>query len=269
MRLLCNGAGCVCLLVLTSLPGCVGTTGGELLTLEGYATGTPAAASFENGRGYRVKLTEARLFVGGVYLNRARATSVSSETSCTLNGVYVAELLGGAEVDLLSSQRQPFPDLGFATSERAQTAEVWLTRGDVNAPDDSGPLLRVAGSAERDGQHYNFSGVLSIGPERVPEPIDPALPGQYPICKQRIVTPIPVDLALRERDALRLEIDARAMFANVDFKTLEPAVGADGDGERVFADSPGIDQASDNLYAGMRSSAAYRLSAVHQGSEPQ
>lgn len=253
---------------LTALTGCVGTTGGELSTLEGYAAGTPEAASFENSRGYRVELTEARLFVGGVYLNRARATSVSSETSCTLNGVYVAELLGGADIDLLSGQRQPFPGSGFATSERAQTAEVWLTRGDVNASEDSGPLLRVAGSAEKGGEHFSFSGTLSISPERLPEPIDPALPGQYPICKQRIVSPIPVNLQLREHDALRLDIDARAMFANVDFETLGPAEGSADDGDRVFADSPGVDQASDNLYAGMRSSAAYQLSAVREGDAP-
>jgi hypothetical protein len=209
--------------------------------------------------------------VGGVYHNRARATSVASETSCTLKGVYVAELLGGADIDLLSDARQPFPGFGFATSERARTAEVWLTRGDVNAAEDSGPLLRVAGSAERDGRHYDFSGVLSIGPERVPEPIDPALPGQYPICKQRIVSPIPIDFQLREHDALQLDIDVRAMFANVDFMTLGGAegvgAGSADDGERVFADSPGVDQASDNLYSGMRSSAAYQLSAVHAESE--
>lgn len=229
---------------------CVGTTGGDLFEVGAYAAGdsdVDGKLRFQNSRGYDVQLDEARLFVGGFYLNRSRPASVSSDTSCTLAGIYVAQVLSGREVDLLSSTPQPFPDVGFATDEAASSGEVWLTRGDVNAVASSPTLLRVRGRAERDGASYPFEGALSIGQNRVISPTDAALPGQNPICKQRIVSPIPVELMARPGQSLLLRIDARGMFANVDFATL-----GERDGTFVFADESGVDQASDNLYAGLR-----------------
>jgi hypothetical protein len=253
------------LLASTSLLACacVGSTGGDLLELDAYAAGpTDAGAdlSFENSLGYRVKLTEARVFVGGVYLNRSRATSVSSDTSCSLPGIYVAEVLGGREVDLLSPEPQPFPAHGFATSERSLTGEVWLSQGDVNQTASSTVVLRVAGEAVRDGRSFPFEGKLSIGQNRLVPPTDPALPGQHPICKQRIVSPIVVDLEPARERALLLRIDPRGMFGNVDFETL-----TETDGLFRFADQTGLDQASDNLYAGLkRSAGVYRFSWLEE-----
>ncbi len=244
--------GNAALLVSLSFFGCVGTTGGDLITLEAYGSGPSeanGALRFQNGHGYQVELTEARIFVGGVYLNQSQPTSVSSETACGLPGIYVAQVLGGREIDLLSAAAQPFPNLGFATTERAQTGEVWLTQGDVNQPSSSTVILRVAGTAERDGRAYPFEGALTIGQNRVVEPTNPALPGQYPICKQRIVSPIPLDLKLDHGSTLHVRIDPRPMFGNVDFDTLSQV-----DGRYVFADEAGVDQASDNLYAGLRRS---------------
>lgn len=246
--------------LMSTLSGCVGTTGGDLLELEAAAAGPADASgsslSFENGHGYQVELTKARIFVGGLYLNQARPTSVSSDTSCTLAGIYVAEVLTGREVDLLSPEPQVFPQRGFATSEHALTGEVWLTDGDVNQTASSTVVLSVAGSAERDGQLYPFEGQLTIGQNRVIPPTDPALPGQHPICKQRIVTPVPLDMKLSARDRLLVRIDPRRMFGNVDFATLTEV-----DGTYEFADETGVDQASDNLYAGLRrSSGVYNFS---------
>jgi hypothetical protein len=235
-----------------SLSGCVGTTGGDLLELEAAAAGpidaTGGVLAFRSSLGYRIELKKARLFVGGIFLNRARPTSVSSDTSCTLAGTYVGELLSGREVDLLSPEPQPFPERGLATTDRAQTAEVWLTAGDVNRASSATVILRVVGVAERDGATYPFRADLTIGEGRRPPATDPALPGQHPICKQRIVSPIPVDLAAAPNRRLLLRVDPRGMFANVDFSTLEQS---DAEGYR-FADEAGVDQASDNLYAGMR-----------------
>lgn len=233
--------------------GCVGTTGGELFELEAYAAGASDADGglrFSNSQGYDVQLDEARLFVGGFYLNRSRPASVSSDTSCTLAGIYVAQVLSGREVDLLSADPQPFPSPGFATSEPALSGEVWLSRGDVNQTASTTTVLRVRGRAERAGEAYPFEGTLSIGQNRVVPATDPALPGQHPICKQRIVSPILVDLAASAEQSLLLRVDARGMFANVDFATLE----ARGAGF-VFADESGVNQASDNLYAGLRRAA--------------
>ncbi len=238
------------LLTLLSPLGCVGTTGGELLELEAYAAGVNEAEgslSFRNSRGYDVTLDEARLFVGGLYLNRSRPTSVSSDTSCTLTGIYVAQVLGGREIDLLSPEPQPFPNPGFATDDPASTAEVWLSRGDVNQANSATPVLRVSGRAERAGLSYPFRGELSIGQNRLVAATAPSLPGQHPICKQRIVTPIPVELTASAGQSLLLRIDARGMFANVEFETL-----TEQSGTYVFADQGGADQASDNLYSGLR-----------------
>ena len=47
-----------------------------------------------------------------------------------------------------------------------------------------------------------------------------ALPGSNPICKQRIVTPIAVDLTPTDGGVLTLRIDPRGMFPTVDFSTL-------------------------------------------------
>jgi hypothetical protein len=236
-----------------SLIGCVGTTGGELLELESYAAGPPdarAELSFRNSLGYRVTLQEARIFVGGVYLNRSRPTSVASDTSCTLPGIYVAEVLHGREVDLLSPTPQAFPEKGFATTDQALTGEVWLSQGDVNQTANGTVVLNVVGTAERDSSVFPFRGKLTIGQNRVVPPEAAALPGQHPICKQRIVSPIAVNLLPKAGAALLLRVDPRGMFANVDFQTLDAI-----EGSYVFADETGANQASDNLYAGLRRSA--------------
>jgi hypothetical protein len=239
--------------------GCVGSAGGELFELPAYAAGALDAGpsvSFTNSLGYEISLTRASLYVGGVYLNRSRPTSVGADTSCTLSGTYVMEVLGGREVDLLSPAPQPFPQGGVATSDRALSAEVWLSDGDVDRIDSAREILRVTGTAKRDGVELPFEGELSIGKNRVIAPTDPALPGQHPICKQRIVSPIVVDLAAGADDALLLRIDVRGMFGNVDFSTL-PRLGE----SYRFADEGGANQASDNLFAGLRrSSGVYQFS---------
>ncbi len=249
----------------TATSGCVGTTGGELLELRGAAAGPSDAApgaplEHENGLGYHIALRRALLFVGGVYLNRARPTSVARDTSCTLAGIYVAQVAGGREIDLLSPEPQPFREAGLATSERALTGEVWLTDGDVDAPRSERTILRIAGEAARGGRRYPFTGELSVGASRLITPTDPALPGQHPICKQRIVSPIPLDLVPRAGHTLLLRVDPRGMLANVDFAALR----ADG-GVHHFADRPGVDAASDNLYAGLRRpSGVYAFSLLEE-----
>jgi hypothetical protein len=110
-------------------------------------------------------------------------------------------------------------------------------------------VLRVTGTASRGADEFPFEGELTIGENRVIAPIDAALPGQHPICKQRIVSPIPLSLKPHAGASLLLRIDPRGMFGNVDFSTL-----SETDGIFRFADESGVDQASDNLYAGVRRS---------------
>jgi hypothetical protein len=239
-----------------TLTACVGSTGGDLFPLAATARGAPASGeSFVNGKGYRVTLTRADVLVGALYLNRTLPTSVSSGTSCTLNGVYVAEVPGPVVVDALSSEPQPFPSVGEATADRALTGEVWLTSGNVDEPDDPSVILDVAGDVELAGGIRSFEGQLTIGANRL-GPTPAAEPGLKPICKERIVSPIPVDLRPARGDHLALTIDPTRMLANVDFATLEP----DDDGTFRFADDPAsATQASTNLYVGLRATGVYTL----------
>jgi hypothetical protein len=246
--------GFSCMLGALGLLGCVGTSGGELFEFEAYAVGIGSpdeTLTFTNSRGYAIELTRAELYVGGVYLNRSRPTSVSNDTSCTLPGIYTAQVLEGREIDLLSSEQQRFPGVGFAAGERAATAEVWLTRGDVNAHGAASRILGITGVARRDGAGYPFEGEVSIGDNRRKPIADPAQPGAAPICKERIVTPIRVDFTPRPGGNLLLRIDPRGMFANVDFATLSRT---NSDGVWEISDADGVDQASDNVYRGLRSS---------------
>lgn len=233
---------------------CLGSTGGDTFEFTGWVQGS-GASSFVNSRGYEISLTRAKLHVGAVYLNRARPTSVASGTTCTLTGVYVAELPGGADVDLLGAERAPFAVAGRSTSDHAQTGEVWLFGADVDDPGDPTVILDVAGTATKDGVSLPFEGALTIGESRVDTPTNPALPGAKPICKERVVSPIGVDIAPVEGGTLVLSVDPAAFFSNVDFATLEGGVFRDDDG----------DQASRALYAGLHASAGAYSFAWEEG----
>jgi hypothetical protein len=231
--------------------GCIGTTGGELVEFDAYAAGPADAVEgesrrFETGRGYQVEVTRATLHIGALYLNKSRPTSVASDTSCTLAGIYVAEVPGGLDVDVLSPALQKFPVRGFATTERAPTAEVWLTGGDINAQSDSTVIAAVAGTAEKDGATYPFEGSITISENRLVTPSDPAQPGAKPICKERVVTPILVDITPSAGGRLVVRVDPAGWFQNVDFERLEESGGV----YRFRDDSE--DQPSDNLYSGIR-----------------
>jgi hypothetical protein len=216
-------------LLMTSLillAGCGGTTGSALVTFSGEASGPSDAnggpLSFTTGAGADVTLTQARLHLGAVYLNQAVPASGAAAQPCVSQGTYVAELFGGLDVDLLSPDAVPFPSVGEGTETRARTAEVWLIGGgtngsDINAADDSTVILAVEGTAEQNGASYPFSAAITIGANRTPKVTNPALPGASPICHQRIVSPIAVDLTPRSGGKLRLHIDPRPMFDNVDF----------------------------------------------------
>ncbi len=248
--------------------GCAGTAGGELLEFDAFAVGPSDAEaggtySLTTGRGYEVTLTRAKLHVGAVYLNKTVPTSVASNTSCFLPGIYVAEVTTGLDVDVLSPDFQPFPEKGFATSEAAKAAEVWLTGGDVNDESDGAVILDIAGTATKSGESFPFEGTVTIGENRVVTPTDPSLPGAKPICKQRIVTPIPIDIVPREGGDLVMRVDPRGWFANVDFAKLEKV--ADEPPLYRFHDASD-DQPSTSLYDGLRASIGpYAFSWIEGG----
>lgn len=242
------------LVLVVAATGCVGTTGSDLFEFDAFATGPKDAAAgepytFETGRGYTVALDRAVVHVGAVYLNRSVPTSVSSDTTCTLPGIYVAEVPAGLDIDVLSPALQRFPISGQATEGDARTGEVWLMGNDVNADHDPTTLLAVSGTATGTaGDVFPFEGKLTISDNRLEPPQDPSLPGARPICKQRVVSPIVLDVAVKQGGHLVLRVDPRGFFANVDFSSLTKP---EGTGPYEFVDGPS-DQASNNLYDGLR-----------------
>jgi hypothetical protein len=215
-------------LLALALSSCVGTTGSGIVSFHADAAGPADAVAgqplaFDTGRGFHVVLTKANLHVGGVYMNRSVPTSGAQDTSCILQGVYVGEVTTGLDVDVLSPAKQPFPTMGDGTSDPAVTGEVWLTGGDVNAPDDTTLIVEVAGTASsfQGGASYPFTAKVTIGSNRQLPVTNPAEPGANPICKRRIVSPIPIALVPSNGGTLLVRIDPRGWFANVDFAQME------------------------------------------------
>jgi len=220
----------VAMAVVALAAACGGTTGSGLVTFTAMAGGpvdaTGGPLSFDTAIGFHVTLSRAQLRIGAVYLNASVPISGAGATSCVLPGIYVAEAFGPVTVNLLSPVLEPFPAQGEGTMSETRTAEVWLTGGDVNATVDPTVILDVAGTATRAGNVYPFQGTVTISKNRAVTVVNPALPGSNPICKQRIVTPIAVDITPTNGGVLSLRADPRGMFQTVDFSTLSPAGGS-------------------------------------------
>jgi len=249
-------------LLVLAIAACTGSTGGEVTELEAFAAGPEGLEPgqpyvFENDHGFTVTLTKAIVHIGAVYMNETVPTSVASETSCYLPGLYVVEVPGGFDVDALDRELQPFPVPGFATTNRARTGELWLSGGDLEADNDSTLILDVEGEAERSGEVFPFEAQLTIGDNRKEPADDPAQPGARPICKQRVVTPLSVDITPSVGGRLVLRIEPAGWFSNVQFDRLEQ-VDASPPRYRFRDDSD--DQPSRNLFNGLRASAGvYQL----------
>jgi hypothetical protein len=241
--------------------GCVGSTGGDLVNFTAAAAGPPDARDgqpldFVSGRGFHVQLTRAILHVGAIYLNQSLPVSGAQAGSCILPGTYVAQVRAGLDVDMLSPDLQPFAEAGEGTTTAAQAGEVWLTGTDVNAADDPTTILAIAGTADKDGRIFPFTGQVTIGKNRNAPSTDPSLPGANPICKQRIVSPIPTSVAPRPSGQLLLRLDPRALFVNVDFSALKQLTA--NPPAYAFVDAS-ADQPSISLYQALRSTAAYQF----------
>ena len=226
---------------------CVGTTGGESVDFRAAASGPPDAIAgqaldFDASRGWHVTLDTAKLHIGALYLADSAAVSGAQDTSCQLPGNYVAQVLEGQDVDLLSGAPQLFPALGHGITAEALAAQVWLTGGEVNTVDDPPRptvILQLSGTARSLTDERPFRAALTIAGNRIVASDGAA--GGATICKQRIVSR-KLSLWVESDGVLRLRIDPRRLFTNVDFGAL----AADSDGF-VFKDDSS-DQPSANLF---------------------
>jgi hypothetical protein len=244
---------CFCFL---GVSGCIQTTGGRLVAFSAQASGDPAVVSggplrFTTPAGFDVTLTRALLFVGAVYLSQQNPQTYTLETSCIQPGLYTGEVRAAVRVDALSPTPVAFPIAGSGTDAQTRAAELWLTGGDVEAAVDNTVVLDVAGTASRGAETFPFEGTFTISQNRVVPPRNPALPGSNPLCRQRIVAPIPFEAQLSEGSALSLLVDARAWFAAVDFSTLTKVSDAPPL-YRFVDDTSSSAQADRALYNGLR-----------------
>lgn len=248
-------------LLALGLFGCNEDTGSGLVTFSAYAAGSEGAVAgqpyaFDSAAGYHVELERAQLTLGAVYLNRSRPTLGAQDTPCMLPGVYVAEVTKGVVIDALSPEFVEFGAQGHGTADRALTGEVWLTGGRIDATSDNTKILDVAGTATRDAAVFGFRGVITISQNRAVSSPDPATPGANPLCKQRIVTPIPIDVTPSEAGQLELRVAPEVWFDQVDFAQLPGAVGQ---GEVTLIPDSSENAAAASLYQGLRSIAGYSL----------
>ncbi len=211
------------------LASCGATTGGDLVSFEAAFAGPQGvrdhAMSFTTGRGLEVRLTKATLVVGAVYMNRTAPIAVAQEKRCISRGTYVGEVTGGAHIDLLSGVAQRGKNAGVGTTERAVTGEVWLTGGDVDAVDDPTTVAEVEGEVTLGGTPRPFRGSVSFGANRRAPAVDPARPSAAPPCRERIVSPIPIDVTPSAGGLLTVRIDPRGWFAVVPFDDLADVGG--------------------------------------------
>jgi len=245
-------------LIACACAACVGTTGGQLVTFPAAAAGPADAIAgeplrFTTDRGWTVVLSTATLHVGALYLDQSMPVSGSQGTNCVLPGTYVGQVTAGLDVNLLSPAPQPFPGQGSGTTEPpALVGQVWLTGGDVDlaaAPSPPTTILAIAGTASRGDIVMPFEGKLTIGTNR--QASGGAAAGADPICRQRIVSPIPTSVVVGSTGGLLLRIDPRLLFVNVDFSQLANISDSYG-----FSDDPtsaGYTQPSLNLYQNLHS----------------
>jgi hypothetical protein len=225
-----------------------GTTGGNLISFDVTAQGDANLGVADTALGWHVELSKATLHIGAVYLNIAVPISGSQETNCILPGVYSDEELFPLDVDVLSTAPQAFPMPMTGTDDEAHTGEIWLTGGNVNSDTDSTLIAELAGTASKAATTLPFTAQITISTANRGIPAsNPAQPSQHPICKQRIVSPIPIDLHPRDGGTLAITIDAAGWFADVDF-TQVPAGG-------VIPDD-NANPASENLFTAVRAAAA-------------
>jgi len=231
---------------------CVGSTGADLVAFSASAAGAPgvrAGTPFATGRGYVVTLERATMHVGAVYLSRSAPISGGQERECYASGGYVGEVLVGRRIDLLSSEPQAFEGGGRGIRERARSCEVWLTGGRVDEEDDKTVVFDAKGVATRGVETIPFEARFTIGKNRAAQNDDPTRPGASPLCSVRIVSPIACDIVPDAGGELRVAIDVRSAFANVEFTELDPSTAVDG--VRRFRDVT-EGQPNVSLFAGIR-----------------
>jgi hypothetical protein len=216
-----------------------GTTGDALVTFNAYASGVSGADqpfTIEGQGGipaYTIQLTSATMYIGAVYFDESPTSTGFDEPVCNTGDVYAAQVPGDVQVDLLSTAPQVFSVYGSGSADVALSWDLWLASGDINQP-SSVPTATVTGTAtlvSDPSKVYSFGAIVGINPgesgagARGTPASNPALPGAYPICKERILQLGGLTLPFYQGGTLTVTVDPRGWFqaaGAIDFANLEP-----------------------------------------------
>jgi hypothetical protein len=215
-------------ILLFASGACNGTTGDQLITFPAFAAGVAGASQPFTVGGFTVQLTAAKMRIGAVYFNESPPSTGFDSPVCITSGIYAAQVAGPIEVDLLSTRPQEFSVFGNGSEDTALSWQLWLTDGDVNEANFA-HVVDLEGVATRGTESYSFGAIVTINQgNRGTAASDPAQPGQFPICKTRVVQIGGIDLSFFDGGTLTVTVDPRAWFTlGVDFSALPPITDDD------------------------------------------
>jgi hypothetical protein len=231
-----------CLVFAFGLEGaaCNGTTGDELVSFDAYAVGAKDAATPFVVNGYRIQLLSAKMHIGALYFDESPPSTGFDSPVCVTPDIYAAQVPGPVNVDLMSNKPQEFSVYGNGSADVALSWDIWLNDGTSFDDIDGANVLQMVdltGVATRlsDDTAYSFGAIVTInnttsGPgARATPASDPAQPGQYPICKARIIQLGGLDLPFYQGGTLTVTVDPTGWFkaSNIDFATLDKSSDSD------------------------------------------
>jgi len=219
---------------------CNGTTGDQLISFSAYAVGAKDASQPFVVNGYRVKLLTAKMHIGALYFDESPPSTGFASPVCITPDIYAAQVAGPVDVDLLSTKPVEFSVYGEGSADVAKSWDIWLNDG--LTPDDIDgqnhlQMVDLTGVATRvsDGKPFSFGAIVTIndttsGPgARATAATNPAEPGQYPICKARIIQQGGLDLPFYQGGTLTMTVDPTGWFksTSIDFASLDPSSSVD------------------------------------------
>ena len=195
--------------------------------------------------GWEVSLAAAELSVAALYFRNAQNVGGTADEQ----GRVVAQVLGPFSIDALDPAPLRVAVTASALTERALSAELWLTEADDGPIADAlGPfsaLAHVAGTARRADRELSFDGGLQF-------PEGGELSG-YQTWSNRRIRRLACNFVPSAGGELQIRIDPSHFVDSVQFDSL-----SEGDGARTFA----TDAEQLQLRNGIALTGAYAFSFV-------
>jgi hypothetical protein len=181
--------------------------------LDFHVAGTDVG-SIDTPLGWHVQLDVAELSVAAIYFRDAPSVTGTADDQ----GRVTAQVLGPFTLDALDANEHDVDARATAVTERAQSAELWLTEAEAGAIADAlGPsvaLAHLAGTAAQGDALVPFDGALIVPLTRDER--------AYQAYLNRRVRRVPTDFTPRAGGTLTLHVDPTHWLDGVTFDTLTP-----------------------------------------------